>query len=386
MQCCRIFTVSTATPHLRRLLGSGRERPLSAREDIATLIGAHPDEVVFTSGGTESSNHAILGLTSRAPSGRRKVVTSMVEHPAIEMPCRRLADRGFDIVRVPVTGDGVIDIMSAASSIDHATALVTIIHAQNETGVLQPVEALAASALRVDAPVHIDASQSIGKVSIDVGVWGITALTIAGHKLYAPKGIGALYIRRGYEIPSLIAGAGQEHGRRPGTENVAYITGLGRAAVIAARRLKVDAKGIADLRNRLWTTLASGVPGLIRVGDGAPCLPNTLNVLFPRVSGQALLAATPQIAAATGSACHAGETKPSSIILAHGYSPEHAAGAVRLTLGRQTTQAEVDNAATALVAAWTDAARGLARPDPPQVVAGIAAACKAGSQLLFNIH
>lgn len=338
---------SSTTPWGRR----ARSAIEQARAEVAYLINAHPDEIIFTSGGTEASNHAIAGFAGRAPADRRRIVTSTVEHPATDNPCRRLEQEGFTVVRVPVAHNGIVDV-KAAAAIDASTALVTIIHAQNETGVLQPVPELARAAANAGAPIHADASQSLGKVPIDVAAWGIDAMTIAGHKLYAPKGIGALFLKRGHDLPSPLAGAGQERGRRPGTENVASIVGLGRACVIAGQRLAEDAQRIARLRDRLWQELSSKVPGLERVGAGAPTLPNTLNVLFPRTAGNAVLAAAPEVAASTGSACHAGEDKPSSIIAAHGYAASQAVGAVRLTLGRATSSEDVSRAAAALASAW----------------------------------
>ncbi len=323
-----------------------------ARAEVAGLINAHPDELIFMSGGTEASNHAIAGFAGRAPGDRRRIVTSTVEHPATENPCRRLEQAGFAVVRIPVAHNGIVDVKAAEAAIDASTALITIIHAQNETGVLQPVPELARAAAAAGAPIHVDASQSLGKVPVDVAAWGIDAMTIAGHKLYAPKGIGVLFLKRGHDLPSPLAGAGQERGRRPGTENVASIVGLGRACVMAGQRLAEDAERIARLRDRLWQELSSRVAGLERVGAGAPTLPNTLNVLFPRIAGNAVLAAAPEVAASTGSACHAGEDKPSSIVVAHGYPPAQAVGAVRLTLGRATTNEDVSRAAAALASAW----------------------------------
>jgi cysteine desulfurase len=339
---------SSTTPWGRR----ARSAIEQARAEVAHLINARPDEIIFLSGGTEASNHAIRGFADKAVASRRRIVTSTVEHPATENPCRRLEQAGFEVVRVPVSRNGLVDVEAAAVAIGPSTALVTIIHAQNETGVLQPVTALARRAAAVGAPIHVDASQSVGKVPIDVAAWGIDAMTIAGHKLYAPKGIGALFLRRGHDLPSVLAGAGQEQGRRPGTENVPYIVGLGRACSIAARRLVEDAARIARLRDQLWQQLAKEVPGIERVGAGAPSLPNTLNVLFPGMAGNAVLATTPSVAASTGSACHAGEDRPSAIILAHGYPAEQAVGAVRLTLGRATTAQDVTRAARALSSTW----------------------------------
>lgn len=211
------------------------------RAEVAALIGAKPEEIVFTGGGTEASNHAIRGFAAVAPAGRRRIVTSMVEHPVTEMPCRRLEREGFSVSRIGVDADGIVDLAAARMAIDGETALVTIIHAQNEIGTLEPVAELAEAAREARAPIHVDASQSLGKVPVDVAVWGIDVLTLAGHKLYAPKGIGALYLRSGHAIPSVLDGAGQEGGRRPGTENVPYIVGLGRACRIARERLAEDA-------------------------------------------------------------------------------------------------------------------------------------------------
>lgn len=323
-----------------------------AREQVAALIDADPADIVFTSGGTEASNHAIRGFAEIAPPSRRKIVTSSVEHPATENACKRLERGGYSVARLPVNRDGVIDLSVAAREIDDTTALVTIIHAQNEIGTLEPVGEIAALAANFKVPVHADASQSLGKVPVSVRRWKIDALTIAGHKLYAPKGIGALYLRRALNVPKLFDGAGQEQGRRPGTENVAYIAGLGEACAIANKRLAEDSKRLEALRERLWARLSAKVSGLIRVAAGAPTLPNTLNVLFPDAVGNDILARLPDVFASTGSACHAGDSKPSSIILALGYAPNVALGAVRLTAGRTTTQDQVDAAADKLAAAW----------------------------------
>ncbi|MBL8653624.1 MAG: cysteine desulfurase [Alphaproteobacteria bacterium] len=323
-----------------------------AREQVAALIDADPADIVFTSGGTEASNHAIRGFAEIAPPSRRKIVTSAVEHPATENACKRLERRGYTAIRLPVSRDGLVDLSAAAREIDDSTALVTIIHAQNEIGTLEPVGEIAALAAKFSIPVHADASQSLGKVPVSVRRWKIDALTIAGHKLYAPKGIGALYLRRALNVPNLFDGAGQEQGRRPGTENVAYIAGLGEACAIAARRLAGDSKRLEALRERLWAHLSAAVPGLIRVAADAPTLPNTLNVLFPDAVGNDILARLTDVFASTGSACHAGDSKPSSIILALGYAPNVALGAVRLTSGRSTTQEHIDAAADKLAAAW----------------------------------
>lgn len=357
-------------PYLREAYGNASsDTPLgraargaieAARGEVAALIGAEPGEITFTSGGTEASNQAIFGLAAIAPAGRRWIVTSTVEHPATDAPCRRLAGQGWEIVRLPVDGEARVELAAAGAAIGPHTAFVTLIHAQNEVGTLEPVADIARLAAAAGAPIHVDASQSLGKLPLDARALGIDALTIAGHKLYAPKGIGALYVRRGLDVPSLLAGAGQEHGHRPGTENVAYIVGLGRAAEIARTRLGGEAARLASLTERLWVRLAASVPGLVRTVPRAPRLPNTLHVLFPEVAGMDVLGAAPELMAATGSACHAGVRKPSEVLLAMGIAPERALGAVRLSLGHPTTEADVDRAADLLAAAWARA-RGAAR-------------------------
>ena len=330
-----------------------REAIEQARGYVAGLIHAPAQSIIFTSGGTEASNHAIFGFALKAPAERRQIVTTTLEHPATSEPCRFLSGRGFRLHEVPALPDGVVDLAAARAAIDASTAFVTVIHAQNEIGTLQPVAEIARIATAMGAPMHADASQSLGKVPIDVAALAVDALTIAGHKLYAPKGIGALYLRPGIELPSVMSGAGQEHGRRPGTENVAFIVGLGIACRLAHERLRFEGERLRQLRNSLWEALSQKVPGLRWVGHGADMLPNTLNVLFPGVAGNDLLATAPEIAASTGSACHSGQSKPSAILLALGISPETAIGAVRLTLGRSSTPHGIDQAATILAERWS---------------------------------
>lgn len=335
-----------------------RDAVEAARAEVAALIGAAADEILFTGGGTESSNHAIRGAASAAPPERRRIVTTAVEHPATDRPCRRLAAAGFVVERLPVDGTGRVDMDAAERSIGADTVLVTAIHAQNEVGTLQPVAALATLARRNGALCHADAAQSLGKVPVDVAALGVDLLTIAGHKLYAPKGVGALYIRRGVRLEPLVDGAGQEGGRRPGTENVPYIVGLGAACRLAAVRLAEEAARLDALRADLRRRLAEAVPGLKVLGHPTERLPNTLNVLFPAVRGNDVLAAAPGVMASTGSACHAGDPQPSAVLLAMGIPPAEALGAVRLSLGRLSGPAEVERAAAALAEAWRSCRRG----------------------------
>jgi cysteine desulfurase len=321
-----------------------------ARGEVAALLGCAASEIFFTSGGTEANNLAIRGTT--AGSARRRVVTSAIEHPATERPLAWLEGQGWDVLRTGVDAEGRVRVGDLKTAIDATTALVTIMHSNNETGVLQPIREAARLAHRVGAWVHSDAAQSVGKVPIDVRSMDIDLLSIAGHKLYAPKGVGALYVRGGVLVEPLIRGAGHERGLRPGTENVASIVGLGKASVIARRDLSGESARVCTLRNLLWSRLADAIPGIVLNGHPEERLPNTLNVRFPRVSGTALLAATPEIAASTGSACHEGGETPSGVLLAMGIPAVEALGSVRLTLGRGTSSADVGRAAEALVSAW----------------------------------
>lgn len=338
---------SSATPLGRR----ARDAVEQARGEVAALIGAKPGEITFTGGGTEASNMAIRGAAARRRD-RTTTVTSTIEHPATDACCGLLTREGMAIRRVAPEADGILDPAKIAAQIGRETALVTLIHAQNEIGTLQPIAEIAPAARRLGVLVHGDAAQSVGKVAIDVEAMGVDLLTIAGHKLYAPKGVGALYARAGTDLPPLLVGAGQEYGRRPGTENVAFIVGLGAASRIAAERLEADGERLTALSRRLVGLLTEAVPGLVLVGDPERRLPNTVNLLCPGVTGNALLAACPDVLASTGSACHAGSDQPSAILLALGLPPERALGAVRLSLGRSTTEEQIERAAEALATAW----------------------------------
>jgi cysteine desulfurase len=335
-------------PSSSHVYGQAAKRAVEeARQEVAALIGASPeaDEIVFTSGGTEANNLAIRGVAA-ARSELRHIVTTTIEHPATTNPCAWLARDGYRVTQLPVDPDGCVRVPDV---IEEGTALVTIMHSNNETGVLQPVVELATRARAAGALVHSDAAQSIGKVPVHVG--DVDLLSIAGHKLYAPKGVGALYVRRGTPIAPFVLGAGHERGLRPGTENVASIVGLGVACAAAKRDLRVVGAAMRGRTTRLFELLSAAIPGLA-INGTAERLPNTLNVRFPRVSGTALLAAAPEVAASTGSACHDGHETASAVILAMGMTPEEAAGSVRLTLGRSTTDVEVIEAAEALIRAW----------------------------------
>jgi cysteine desulfurase len=352
--------VDAMLPYLREHFGNPSSRHLygkrahdaieHARSDVAALINSHADEIIFTSGGTEANNLAIRGTTARTT--RRRVVTSIVEHPATARPVSWLERQGWDIVRIGVDAGGRSRVPELDAAITSVTALVTIMHSNNETGVFQPIQEAVRFARRAGACVHTDAAQSVGKVPIDVRAMDLDLLSIAGHKLYGPKGVGALFVRRGTDLEPLTLGAGHERGLRPGTENVASIVGLGAACALARRDLDAQGTRVRTLRDRLWERLAQAIPQLALNGHAENRLPNTLNVRFPQVSGEALLAATPQIAASTGSACHDGDESASAVLLAMGIPARAALGSVRLTLGRATTESAVDRAAAALARSW----------------------------------
>jgi cysteine desulfurase len=288
----------------------------------------------------------------RVDDTRRDVVTSTIEHPATEACCAYLEREGHKITRVAAETDGLIDAVRVAAAIDGKTALVTIIHAQNEIGTILPIAEIATAARRHGALVHIDAAQSVGKIAVNVGELGADLLSIAGHKLYAPKGVGVLYIRRGIVLPPLLLGAGQERGRRPGTENVPYIVGLGEACRIAGTMLERESKRLTGLSDDLFAALKREIPDIVLVGHQTRRLPNTLNVLFPNASGRKILEQCPRVMASTGSACHADSEEPSAILTALGIAHDKALGAVRLSLGRGTKQEDIAVAARALAEAW----------------------------------
>jgi cysteine desulfurase len=322
-----------------------------AREQAARLIECEPGEVYFTSGGTEANNLAIRGVAAANPA-RRHIVTSLIEHPATAGPCTWLEQQGYRVSRVQVDSAGRVLPERVRECLDQETALVTIMHANSETGTLQPIAEIAGLAHSAGALVHTDAAQSCGKIRVSTRHEKVDLLSIAGHKLYAPQGVGVLFVRAGTPIKPLIIGAGHEHGLRPGTENVASIVGLGQACEVARVSLVEEGERLGRLRDRLWGLLREAIPGIALNGYPAERLPNTLNVRFPSVAGNTLLAACPAIAASTGSACHESGDSASEVILAMGIPESEAIGSVRLSLGRFNTREEIDLAATELIKAW----------------------------------
>lgn len=323
-----------------------------AREQVAALIGATPGEIIFTSGGSESDNHAIIGTALANGQKGRHIITSRIEHPAVLNTCRYLEDRlGFKVTYLPVDGYGLVDPDNVRNAIKRDTILVTIMHANNEMGTIEPIAEIGKIAEELGILFHTDAAQSCGKIEVDVNRLHVDLLTLAGHKLYAPKGIGALFIRDGIRLDSLIHGAGQERGRRAGTENIPYIVGLGAACQIAKNGLLNYQKEVTLLRDRLHAKIKSGLGKETLRLNGHPeqRLPNTLNISIWGVLGEELLRQIPEIAAATGAACHAGSTEPSNVLLEMGLSRELALGALRLTLGRWSTCQEIDTAGDLIV-------------------------------------
>ncbi|MDI3341686.1 MAG: cysteine desulfurase family protein [Sphaerobacter sp.] len=321
-----------------------------AREQVAALLGCAADEIVFTSGGSEADNWALVGRIWAAGVAHPHIITTVVEHPAVLNTCRFLERHGVTVTYLPVDGTGQVDPADVRRALRPETVVVSVMHANNEVGTLQPIAEIAAICREAGVPLHTDAAQSVGKVPTRVDDLGVDLLTIAGHKLYAPKGIGALYIRRGTALEPLIHGAGHEGGRRAGTENVPWIVALGAAAALAHATLEREAARQQVLRDRLHRLLVERAGDVTLNGHPTARLPNTLNVRFAGIDGNALLGAVPEVAASTGSACHAGQTEPSAVLLAMGVAPDTAIGAVRLSLGRLTTEDEIDRAAAALAA------------------------------------
>lgn len=314
-----------------------------SRSQVAALLSCDATEVVFTSGGTEANNHVIKGLFFRRSASNRPfhIITSSIEHPAVLEPCSFLEGFGADVTRLPVDRHGLVDPEDVQKAIRPGTALVSIMHANNEVGTIQPLMEIAAIAHEHGALVHTDAAQTAGKIAVDVESLGVDFLSVAGHKLYGPKGVGALYIREGIELEPLLHGAGHEAGRRAGTENILEIVGLGAACELA--HTWIDEGSIADLRDHLWRSLEASLGEQV-VLNGHPTLrlPNTLNVSFRGKTGGEVLAAMPNVAASTGSACHAGSMHVSPVLAAMGVPRDVALGAVRFSLGRDTTRGEID--------------------------------------------
>jgi cysteine desulfurase len=334
----------------------------TAREQVAALIGARPQEIVFTSGGTESDNHAIFGIvsssftsftSSTSSTSSRHIITTAIEHEAVLNACQALEKEGVRVTYLPTDREGQIDLDELHRAMRPETVLITIMHANNELGTVQPLEEIGRIAKEADVHFHTDAVQSAGKVPIDVNAFRLDLLSLSGHKIYAPKGIGALYVRGGTRLRQLLYGGHHQRGFRPGTENVAGIVGLGKAAEIARNCLAEDAQRVSALRDKLQQGLLHRVPQSRVNGGGATRTPNTTNLVFPGVEGEALLIALDLkgLACSTGAACSSGAVEPSHVLTAIGLPPEEARASLRFSLGRHTTSADIDFALNVVPAA-----------------------------------
>jgi cysteine desulfurase len=330
-----------------------------ARSRVAVLLGALSEEIVFTSGGSESNNLALKGVLlrqARAASGH--LVISALEHPAVVEPARFLERLGYGLTVVGCDRRGVVHPHAVRDAIRPDTALVSVMHANNEIGSIQPIRQIAELCRARGVLLHTDAAQSVGKVPVRVGDLGVDLLTVAGHKVYAPKGVGALYVRRGIALEPLIHGAGHEAGIRAGTENVAYLVGLGKAATLAGNNLEDMSHRMGTLRERLHEKLKEGLGERLSLnGQGCERLPNTLSINMAGANAAQVLERCPELCASTGAACHSGSTRLSATMAAIGLSADLARGTIRLSVGWYTTEDEVDRAASLLVAAWESASR-----------------------------
>jgi cysteine desulfurase len=316
-----------------------------ARAQVAALLFCQPEEILFTSGGTESNNAAIKGIAWARRHLGNHIITSQVEHSSVTEVCRFLERQGFQVTYLPVDDWGRVPSDEIERSIRPETILVTIMHANNEVGAIQPLEAIVHMAHDRGVVVHTDAAQTAGKIPTDAGLLGVDLLSIAGHKIYGPKGVGALFVRSGLTLEPLLHGGGQEFGRRPGTENVLEIVGLGAACELAKRDMHRNYAHLRDLRNRLCAGLNQSVPEVRINCDLNHSVPNTLSVCFRGIESPTLLASIhARVAASTGSACHSHDAKISSVLQAMNVPVEWARGTVRFSVGRFTTASEIDSA------------------------------------------
>jgi len=321
-----------------------------ARKHVAALINAKPEEIIFTSGGTESDNHAIMGTAFAHRDRGRHIIISAIEHPAVTAVCHYLTNHGFTTTIVPVDETGLVEPADIEKAIRADTIIISIMHANNEVGTVQPLADIATIAEKHAVAVHADAAQSVGKIPVDVNDLGVDLLTIAGHKIYAPKGIGALFIREGTVIENFMHGAGHENNRRAGTENVAGIVGLGAACRLAAEHGAETMAHMTKMRNLLATLIYDTVPDVRRNGHPHRCLPNTLSMSFRDVDATALVSelVTADIAVSAGAACHAGETAISPTLTAMMVPLDYARGTIRFSVGKPTTREEIEVAADAV--------------------------------------
>ena len=323
---------------------AAREGVDTARKQVAGMLGCDIDDLIFTSGGTEANNHAISGVAGAYRERGNHIITSAVEHPAVTEVCRHLEGRGYRVTYLPVDEYGMVDPQQVEAAITPETLLVTIMHANNEVGTVMPIAEIADIAHRHGALLHSDCAQSVGKIPVRVDDLGVDLLSIAGHKLYAPKGIGALYIRPGVRLEKLMHGANHEQDRRAGTENVIEMAGLGRACELIEQNLSAYAAHMAAMRDRLERGLLDSDMEVRVNGHPEKRLPNTSSISFRGVEADRVLASLPTVAASAGAACHSDRVEVSHVLAAMNVPEEHAMGTLRLTVGRFTTEDEIDRA------------------------------------------
>jgi cysteine desulfurase len=322
----------------------------TARQEVASLIGCKAKEVIFTSGGSESNNMALKGLIDFREPSKYHIITSSVEHPAVLNPSLYLMEMGVRLTILPVDRYGRVSPDDVRKATRPETCLISIMLANNETGTLNPLKEISGITKRYNIPFHTDAAQAVGKISVDVNDLGVDLLSIAGHKLYGPKGVGALFIRDGLNLTPLIHGAGQELGKRAGTENVILAAGLGAACRVAKKRLKQDITAIKSLRDRLQELLFKDIKGIVLNGHPKERLPNTLNISVPNIEGARILEGLPSLAASTGAACHDRSVELSHVLAAMNVPPEIGMGALRLSLGRGNNMNQIEEAARQIIA------------------------------------
>jgi cysteine desulfurase len=334
----------------------------AAREAVAALIGARSSEIVFTSGGTEADNGAILGVLGHSQRTQKQsgqsplhVITTAIEHDAVLNACRALEARGVSVTYVPAGRDGIVSLDAIRSALRPETALISVMHANNEIGTLQPIEEIGQIAAEADIPFHTDAVQSAGKIPIDVNRFGVDLLSLSAHKFYGPKGVGALFIRKGVEIDPLLYGGGNERGRRAGTENVASIVGLGKACELARRDMAEASAHLCELRNRLEEGLLARIHGARINGDPARRVPNTSSLMLLGVDSESLVIALDLagLACSAGAACSSGAVDPSHVLTAIGLAAAEARASLRFSVGRANTREEIDKALELIPAAVT---------------------------------
>jgi cysteine desulfurase len=324
-----------------------------SREKIAAFLGAMPEEIIFTSGGTESDNLALKGIARSNAKLGKHIITSRIEHPAVLETCRRLEKEGFSVTYLPVTKEGMVDLSVLEAAIRPDTILISVMHANNEVGTIQPIEEIGRLAAERNIYLHTDAVQSVGKIPIDVNDMGVDLLSLSAHKLYGPKGVGAIYIRRGTRLESMLHGGGHERGFRSGTENVAGIVGLARAAQLCREEMAAEGQRLTHLRDRLARLVLDQVKDAWINGSMKRRLPGSLNFGFSYVEGESLLLYLDSkgIAVSTGSACSSHKLEPSHVLLSLGLKPEECHGSLRITMGRSNTIEEVDYVAQCIAEA-----------------------------------